>query len=306
MENPSFINPFTNIPKVSKILASILVSFYIIGVLFPNAKDVFALVPGNTIPPKFRIWNLVTAGFFEMSIIDVVLDSVAVLLFGKYLEPIWSSKEFVRFILIVNTCCGVSTFIFMIFLYYFTGNLNLWFNTYLCGFHGALGGFTVAIKQLIPDQQISIFSPSLQVRARHLPGIFLLTNVVFFLLRFPSESFPFAMFGLWFSWVYLRFYQKKSEVIGDRNESFSFASFFPDPLHKPIGIISTIIWTTWKLCCRCCIPGVTQTTSTTDSSSTIDDPDTERRRAKALRALDQRMQQTKPAPTDAPAEVNIV
>ncbi len=125
---------------------------------------------------------------------------------------------------------------------------------------------------------------------QHLPGLFLLINVLFLLLGFPSETFPYCVFGLWYSWVYLRFYQRKAEgVVGDRNETFSFASFFPDPLQyvandkfadhcrKPVGIVSTIIWTTCKLCCRCCIPSPSGSSSE-DTAATPDDPDTERRR----------------------------
>ncbi len=56
----------------------------------------------------------------------VIVDIMAILFCGKYLEPIWGSKEFIRFLFVVNACCGISTFVWMIFLYYLSGNLNLW------------------------------------------------------------------------------------------------------------------------------------------------------------------------------------
>jgi len=76
--------------------------------------------------------------------------------------------------------------------------------------------------------------------------------------------------------------------VGDRNEYFSFASFFPEPLQPGITIVSNIAFNILKLC-HCCRDNY----SPTDSSTDMSDSATERRRARALRALDERMQQMK-------------
>jgi hypothetical protein len=47
---------------------------------------------------------------------------LAVLFIGKTLEPIWGSKEFLKFIVLVNLFTGASTFASMIFLYFCTRN----------------------------------------------------------------------------------------------------------------------------------------------------------------------------------------
>ena len=39
-----------------------------------------------------------------------------------------------------------------------------------------------------------------------------------------------AVYGFVMSWVYLRFYQRKDGVKGDSSDTFTFESFFPDPL----------------------------------------------------------------------------
>lgn len=53
------------------------------------------------------------------------------------------------------------------------GNEYLLFYTNLCGFGGVIAGFTVAVKQLVPDQEISMFVV-LSVKAKHLPGMLML------------------------------------------------------------------------------------------------------------------------------------
>jgi len=42
---------------------------------------------------------------------------MGILLFGKYLEPIWGSQEFLRFILIVNAITGLATFFALVALF---------------------------------------------------------------------------------------------------------------------------------------------------------------------------------------------
>jgi len=183
---------------------------------------------------------------------------------------------------------GLSTFILMIILFMISSITTLWF-TPRCGFSGVIAAFTVALKQLAPEQEIKLLF-ALSVRAKHLPGILLLANLAFLSLGFPSESFPFTCFGTIVSWIYLRFYQKKESSVGDRNESFSFASFFPEPLQPSISVISKITFNILKLC-RCCANDISATTDP-NTPDTLDSA-SERRRARALRALDQRMQQMK-------------
>jgi hypothetical protein len=56
---------------LSKAIAIVLGTLYLLGALFGSAKDYLALVPGYTIPPHFYVWNIFTAGFFELSIFNV-------------------------------------------------------------------------------------------------------------------------------------------------------------------------------------------------------------------------------------------
>lgn len=48
----------------------------------------------------FFFWNVLTAGFVENSIIGVIMACLAILIVGKQLEPLWGSKELLRFLLV--------------------------------------------------------------------------------------------------------------------------------------------------------------------------------------------------------------
>ena len=114
----------------------------------------------------------------------------------------------------------------------------------------------------------------------------------------PLE-FLFCVLGFLVSWIYLRYFKKyDSSSIGDRSESFSFVSFFPDRFHSFIRKItfakpkmmatnntSNIIIPSLNLA----IPKTTSSVEdliVSDGNSLMD---AERKRAIALKALEDRL-----------------
>jgi len=86
----------------------------------------------------------------------------------------------------------------------------------------------VAVKQVIPDNEVSLFGGALYFRARHLPAVYiLLSSIIALPFHAAAKVIPFVVFGAYSGWLYLRFF---SEDGGDVSEEFSFASFFPEPL----------------------------------------------------------------------------
>lgn len=56
-----------------------------------------------------------------MSIVfQVITSSIGLLFIGKLLEPIWGSREFLKFIFVVNFLTNVCVFITAISVYYIT------------------------------------------------------------------------------------------------------------------------------------------------------------------------------------------
>ncbi|XP_019107743.1 rhomboid-like protein 19 isoform X2 [Beta vulgaris subsp. vulgaris] len=186
-------------------------------------------------------WNLLTAGYVEQTIYGVVISTFALLFIGKILEPIWGSKEFVKFIFIVNFLTYVCVFITAIAFYYAT-RLEIYLYMPISGFHGVLSGFLVGIKQIVPDQELSLFGIA-KVKAKWLPSIMILLSVTAsFFLADSVAYLPMLIFGTYMSWIYLRYLQRRQETNfrGDPSDEFAFASFFPDFLRPVISPISSI------------------------------------------------------------------
>ncbi|KAK5795176.1 hypothetical protein PVK06_036434 [Gossypium arboreum] len=157
---------------------------------------------------------------------------------GKLLEPIWGSKEFLKFIFIVNFLTSVCVFITAIALYYLTMQEKYLYMP-LSGFHGVLAGFLVGIKQIVPDQELYL----LKIKVKWLPSLMLLLSIAISFFTPESATYlPTLIFGTYIGWIYLRYLQRKpeSKLRGDPNEDFAFSTFFPEFLRPIIDPIASI------------------------------------------------------------------
>lgn len=80
------------------------------------------------------------------------------------------------------------------------------------------------------------------MRVRDLPMLYVTFSNVACLIGFPSP-FILIQFGWLISWAYLRFYRwnPDSGTRGDRSEAFSFVLWFPPFLHTPVTHISNFL-----------------------------------------------------------------
>jgi len=292
---PQLTNPFVDIPRLSKILAGFILLFYIFGLLLGDENSIkfLALVPGYTISDIY-VWNIFTAGFFDKYLLSSLFDSAILVIFGKYLEPIWGSKEFLKFIMIINLLIGASTFVVVIVLYMILRDENLLFAE-VYGFSGILASFSVAMKQLMPENQLPMLCG---LRIKHLPALSLVFSI-FFLSK--PLLILFVLFGIIYGWIYLRFYQNKgNNIVGDMSDQFSFASFFPEPIQPAISTFSNFIFNLLRKC-GCCKSVGANNTNETESYSLAssflpgNDPvEAERRRNRALKVLEERRSKQTP------------
>ncbi|TVU46985.1 hypothetical protein EJB05_06559 [Eragrostis curvula] len=275
---------FTEFTKLCKGLAVILFLGHILVQVFPSAAEYLALIPARTIP---FAWNLVTAGYIEQTIPGVIVSIAGLLLFGKVLEPLWGAKELLKFIFIVNLSTSACVFITAIVLYYITQEESYLY-TPLSGFYGILSGLLVGIKQILPDQELNLFV--LKIKAKWMPSIVAFISVaVSFFLNGSVSYLPIILFGIYMSWIYLRYFQKRLEagLKGDPSDEFSFSSFFPGifrPILDPIASIFDKL-----LCGRTQKPEATGKILDGSQFPGSGSIEANRRRERGQRALEQRL-----------------
>ncbi|KAI9342472.1 eukaryotic integral membrane protein-domain-containing protein [Zopfochytrium polystomum] len=289
-----------NVPPATRSLILTVVSLYLVNVLVGLAGYGWDRTPLLSVVPSkaFHVWTFVTAGFFESNLIALIANGASFLFAAKYFEQIWGSSEFVRFVGIV-TIASVFQATLMVFVEYaIWANPRLITSTEVHGLVAILCGFLVAFKQAVPEHTLSLFKV-VSIRVKRLPSLLLAFLFVLFVFQVINTTFLLALFGTVTAWIYIRFYKVQDGIHGDRSESFSFASFFPESLHRfivPVSNSTFNLLVSLKLC-----PPLTAALPTHSNSSDTalanpkplpgsDVADAERRRAIALRALDMRMQ----------------
>jgi len=166
----------------------------------------------------------------------------------------------------------------------------------------------------VPEHTVSVFRGLVRLRVKHFPAIFLLANFLSGIILQTDVAMLLSWFGFLASWIYLRFYRvsplmttsstsDSATIRGDASDTFDFAYFFPEPLHTPLARLCDSVYDL-LVQLRVCTPfsaddidvgneaalaraeGGLPTTNTRGSGRR---EEAERRRALALKALDQRL-----------------
>ncbi|KAG5647783.1 hypothetical protein DXG03_008506 [Asterophora parasitica] len=264
------------------------------------AADYMTVVPGSAL---FHPWTLVTSMFVETTIFEFIASMIFVPASLKYLERLWGSIETLKFIVASVGVSNIIAFAFNWIEFVATKNADLFL--YGMRYHGQMAlqtAILVAFTQIIPEHQVQVFG-FIKTRVKTLPMAYLTLSTV---LCFVGFQCPWIIiqFGWFVGWIYLRFYKKNSgesaggvDTYGDRSETFSLISWFPPFLHKPLTLLGNFVFnlaTRFHL-----IPtsaGDVELGSYTQVPGTAR-AEAERRRALALKALDQRLaNSSSPAP----------
>ncbi|KAF9203235.1 hypothetical protein BGZ49_006628 [Haplosporangium sp. Z 27] len=111
------------------------------------------------------------------------------------------------------------------------------YDTQAYGLTGVLAGFLIGFKQLVPDHLITLWGV-ISIRVKSLPLLFAITMVIAGYISQSQINFLMATYGLFISWIYSRFFRVQDGIRGDRSETFSFASFFPEFMQPPVKAFS--------------------------------------------------------------------
>lgn len=176
-------------------------------------------------------------------------------------------------------------------------------------------GFLVALKQLVPEHTVSFFKGFIRMRIKHFPTVFVLANMLSGPLLGTDTAFWLSFTGFLVSWVYLRFFRiteitssatggEGATMKGDASDTFAFVAFFPDAAHPFLAPTCDAVYSTFVglgLCTQFSDQdieaGNESAASRSEGLPSIMNSrggggrraEAERRRALALKALDQRL-----------------
>lgn len=259
-----------------------------------RALDLLTVLPGKFFPPNFWVWTCFTHVFIEVHFWMLLCDISVLVLHGKLLEPLWGAFETLKFFTIVNIVIALLTALTYVIIYLPTRNPDYLFKQHIHGFAGFLAGFSVAVKQSMPDH-ILVNSPFGKLRNKHVPLWVLLFSILVRVAGGVDAPFPIMFaWGILVSWIYLRFYQNHGNGnTGDMSDSFTFASFFPDTIQPIVAILSNTLHSILVRMHICKKPTrrfeISAPPTIPISLPGTDSADAERRRQLALKALNERL-----------------
>ncbi|KAI5116331.1 hypothetical protein M0805_003544 [Coniferiporia weirii] len=293
-------------PLTTRLFTATTVAFSLLYYLLrwhdskPYSTPYLTLVPGESI---LYPWTLVTAGLVEVTVIELLFTLIFVPVSLRYLERLWGSLETLKFILVTTAIPNLMSLVvnWVEFLVFRNADLFL----YNLEYHGQMAlqtGILVAFTQLIPEHQVQMFG-LLKVRVKRLPMAYVTLSTVMVFAGFQSPWIN-IQWGWLVAWLYLRFYKKNtgdssiSDSYGDRSETFAFVYWFPPFIHTPITMLGNFVHplaTRFRL-----IPGAGSDIESNGYAQLPGGPraEAERRRALALKALDQRMASSVAPPKD--------
>lgn len=168
----------------------------------------------------------------------------------------------------------------------------------------------------MPEHTVTVLKGVVKVRVKHFLSIFLLAHTFSGFVFRTDTALVMAWLGFLTSWIYLRFYKTQVDlsgvtaggvsIRGDASETFAFAYFWPDLVQPPIAAFADRIYTA-LIAFRICTPFAAQDIESSNDSFTATGEsgrlamlspeggpegkkeEAERRRALALKALDQRL-----------------
>lgn len=173
------------------------------------------------------------------------------------------------------------------------------------------------------------------MRVKHFPALFLLLNTISGIVLGTDTAAVLAWLGLVTSWTYLRFYKRQPDLsssttggqglTGDASETFAFAQFFPDVMQPPIAFACDqiyILLTNMSICTPFSTEDIASGNEQAAARGEAGLPtllnnagrgargsgkreEAERRRALALKALDQRLNAASSSKTvPQPVQIN--
>jgi hypothetical protein len=177
--------------------------------------------------------------------------------------------------------------------------------TVISGTVGIQIAFLVAFSQLVPAHTVTIFRGVLSLRVPRFPLLYIgVVTVLSMTPLLPGAALWLAPFGFLTSWTYLRFYKvvfpdldtsQSASLRGDASETFAFAEFFPAPVKPFVAALADQVFSV-LVAARLCTPFSAADVSAARGDTMLQRgtpggarAEAERRRAIALKALDQRL-----------------
>ena len=287
-------------PPATACIVGLSLLIHIISYFGSGAVRLLALSPSRTITVNFYVWNVVTGSFLETNVIKAALAFPALFWAAGKLEKAWGAKALMQLLLMCAGLSGLVMLFWKVLLYILSGSSKS--SGFFSNLYGCTGLILAAVVGLVRS------NPELRVGLVHLRHIPLPLLVIYTFLGFSLPPSVLFFHDLGLAWVsfFVAFAFINWKHPSADGTAFALDVFFPDAVRPAMraALILTI-----GFLHRFGLSGSSQRSSvygpilpitsgslkanaspTPRVAATLD-PVAERRRARALRALDEKLAQ---------------
>lgn len=285
------------VPRASAGLACAVALLSLTSIFSSDFRASVALIPGQTLLGSHLIWNVVTGMMVETSLPLVFFVVGFVVLFGSHAERLMGALQYGACLLFATFVPGTMISMGALFFYISTQREKFFYGET----NGSLGLCAAIAVMLHESAPTTVIMGGLL--ASHLPLTLMVFACVCQFLLGVSHAASLAGLGLIAAWMYLRFFKIQEDGSwGDRRSDFEFATLFPEatrpvvrPLFNLLGAVLLRIPCLQPSAAPAngrkleVVPSGASGDSAGPSAPVAADPVAERRRARALKALDQKL-----------------
>jgi len=144
-------------PAVKALVIANISVFVLISILGPSARayvtEIFGLMPAAVLK-QFFLWQPVTYMFLHGNIGHILINMLALWMFGTELERLWGTRAFLRYFFITGIAAGATTILVSLLPLSATAPL---FNSVTIGASGAIFGLLLAFGLTFPNRAIYVY-----------------------------------------------------------------------------------------------------------------------------------------------------
>ena len=293
------------LPPVTRLLLLVLVLTYALS-WWPWFLNHFGLSAWRTLS-QLHLWNVLTYGFIESRLWELAASVLALVTVGRLVELVWAepnaltrssfhasggglreeSFQLAFYLMAVIAASGVALLLYRLVAYYLLALDAEYLFQPVTGFAAGVAALLMALARAVPHHTFQAWAPLRLLPMRYLPNIYVnavLTPVA--LLPGLLNTACLAVFGTAFSWVYLRYlpYIAPGAALDtSASDDAPLGILFPDSTRRLVQRL----WQRARFGSTSASPS-DYTLPVTNRSS--DPAEAERRRARAMRSLEERLE----------------
>jgi len=227
------LNSHDRFGKPLTVLLSVIMSLlFICSLITSDVVAQVALIVSNTVMSNFYVWNIITGSLLETNFFKICIGISGLLYFGSRTEGKLGLLGFAQYVAVVMLASGIvaSTVAFLSYVVSFDEQLF----TPIYGPGGLLAGLTVAFAHQSPNSSPFEAFPAVTSQAFPLALGTVWTGIGIIYSPFNRDVI-FLWSGAYFGWAYLRFVCHHDDgSIGNTTPEFEIVNFFPKMTRKYI------------------------------------------------------------------------